>query len=149
MPKSTTPSFVTELALIVSSQVEKELLARFQAARQLYNACLTEAMARVRLIQTSEIYQAALSLPRNVFKGKKSTPNPERKKLFKQAWENYRFSDYELQSFANINANCSKWIAKKIDSNTQQKIGTRAFNTAKKILLGQAKKVRFKVPSRF
>ena len=53
------------------------------------------------------------------------------------------------QAFANITAGSSKWIAEKVDSNTQQKLGTRAFDTAKKVLLGQAKKVRFKVPSRF
>ncbi len=149
MPKSITPSFVTEIPLVVSSQVEKELLARFQAGRQLYNACLNEAMTRVRLIQKSNTYQKALLTPRTLKKGKKTVPNPERKKLFNQAWGDYRFSEYELHSFATLTANRSKWIAEKIDSNTQQKLATRAFNTAKKVLLGQAKKVRFKVPNRF
>ena len=69
--------------------------------------------------------------------------------LFNQAWKQARFSEYELHSFATLTANRSKWIAGKIDSNTQQKLATRAFNTAKKVLLGQAQKVRFKVPSRF
>ena len=43
MAHSKTPSFVTEIPLTVDSTQEKELLARFQAARQLYNACLNEA----------------------------------------------------------------------------------------------------------
>ena len=149
MPKSITPSFVTEIPLIVSSQIEKELLARFQAGRQLYNACLNEAMARVQLIQSSNTYQKALATPRTLKKGKKSASNPERKKLFNQAWKEYRFSEYELHSFATLTANRSQWLRAKIDSNTQQKLATRAFNTTKKVLLGQAKKVRFKVPSRF
>ena len=149
MPKSITPSFVTEIPLVVSSQVEKELLARFQAGRQLYNACLNEAITRVRLIQKSDTYQKALSVPKTHKKGGKSVPNPERKKLFNQAWKDCRFSEYELHSFATLAANRSKWIAAKIDSNTQQKLATRAFNAAKKVLLGQAKKVRFKVTSRF
>ena len=149
MPKSVTPSFITEIPLIVDSQAEKELLARFQAGRQLYNACLNEAMTRVRLIQKSDTYQKALHTSRTYKKGKKSIPNPERKKLFGQAWSDYRFSEYELHSFATLTANRSKWIAQKIDSNTQQKLATRAFNTAKKVLLGQAKKVRFKVSNRF
>ncbi len=149
MPKSITPSFVTEIPLIVSSQVEKELLARFQAGRQLYNACLNEAMVRVNLVQKSAVYQRAKTIPRTITKGKKSVPNPERKQLFNQAWKQDRFSEYELHSFATLTANRSKWIAEKIDSNTQQKLATRAFNTAKKVLLRQAKKVRFKVPSRF
>lgn len=149
MPPSTTPSFVTEIPLIVSSQVEKELLARFQAGRQLYNACLSEAMARVNLIQNSDIYRTAKTLPRTITRKKKTVPNPERKQLFNQAWKEYRFSDYELQSFATITAKSARWIAQKVDSNTQKKLATRAFNTAKKVLLGTAKKVRFKVPSRF
>ena len=149
MPKSITPSFVTEIPLIVSSQAERELLARFQAGRQLYNACLNEAMVRVDLIQNSAVYQKAKTLPRTIRKGKKFVSNPERKQLFNQAWKEYRFSEYELHSFATLTANRGKWIAAKIDSNTQQKLATRAFNAAKKILLGQAQKVRFKVPSRF
>ena len=147
--KSITLSFVTEIPLVVSSQIEKELLARFQAGRQLYNSCLNEAMTRVQLIQRSDTYHKALSTPRTLKKGQKSVQYPERKKLFNQAWKEYRFSEYELHSFATLTANRSKWIAAKIDSNTQQKLATRAFNTAKKVLLGQAKKVRFKVPSRF
>ena len=149
MSKATTLSFVTEIPLVVSSQFEKELMARFQAGRHLYNGCLTEAMASVRLIQNSEAYKQALSLPRMVKKGKKYIANPERKKLFNEAWRQYRFSEYELHSFATKIAKSAKWIAEKVDSNTQQKIATRAFNTAKKVLLGIAKKVKFKVTSRF
>ncbi len=36
----------TEFELIVNSQAEKELDARFQAGRQLYNAVLGEAVVR-------------------------------------------------------------------------------------------------------
>ncbi|MDJ0746255.1 MAG: transposase [Xenococcaceae cyanobacterium MO_167.B27] len=149
MPKNTTPSFITELPLIVSSQIERELMSRFQAGRHLYNACLTEAMVRVRLVQNSEFYKQAKALPRTIKKGKKNIPNPERKKLFTQAWKKYRFSEYELHSFATKTAKSAKWIAAKVDSNTQQKLATRAFNTAKKVLFGIAKKVRYKVATRF
>ncbi|WP_374797951.1 hypothetical protein [Aerosakkonema funiforme] len=41
------------------------------------------------------------------------------------------------------------WIAKKLDSNTQQTIATRAFKAIEKVILGKAKKVRYKIPSRF
>ncbi len=135
--------------MIVSSQVARELLARFQAGRQLYNACLSEAMERVKLVRNSSTYQTAKKLARTIKKGKKHLPNPERKKLFLEAWKKYRFSEYELHSYATIVANQSKWIANKIDSNTTQKLATRAFNAAKGVLLGQSQKVRYKVPSRF
>ncbi len=149
MPKKTTPSFITELPLIVSSRTDRELMARFQAARQLYNACLNEAMVRVRLVRKSESYQMALALPRTIKKGGKNILNPERKKLFNEAWDRYNFSEYDLHSFATKTAKSAKWIAEKVDSNTQQKLATRAFNAAKKILIGRAKKVRYKVTNRF
>ena len=37
MRRSQSSSFITELPLVVNSQIEKKLLARFQAGRQLYN----------------------------------------------------------------------------------------------------------------
>ena len=149
MPKASTPSFITELPMIVSSQIDRELVARFQAGRQLYNACLNEAMVRVNLVRNSKAYQEARKLPITIKKGKIFLTNPERKKLFNEAWKQYRFSEYELHSYATCVANQSKWIGSKIDSNTTQKLATRAFNAAKKVLLGQSQKVRYKVLSRF
>lgn len=139
MRRSQTNSFITELPLTVDSKTEKILLARFQAGRQLYNACLHEAMVRMKLVKSSDAYDKAKKL----HKGKARTA------AFSEARNTYRYSEYELHSFATFTSNKSKWIAKNIDSNTQQKLATRAFNTSEKVLLGRAKKVRFKVPSRF
>ena len=139
MRRSQSSSFITELPLVVDSLTEKNLLARFQAGRQLYNACLHEAMVRMNLLKNSDAYIKAKKLP----KGKARTA------AFKEARSAYRYSEYELHSFATFTSNKSKWIAKNIDSNTQQKLASRAFNTSEKVLLGRAKKVRFKVPSRF
>ena len=59
MARSTTPSFITELPLKIDSQLEKQLNARFQAGRQLYNACLNEALIRMELVRNSLAYQQA------------------------------------------------------------------------------------------
>ncbi|WP_414623216.1 RNA-guided endonuclease TnpB family protein [Calothrix sp. CCY 0018] len=142
MARSTTPSFITELPLKVDSRLEKQLSALFQAARQLYNACLNEALIRMELVRNSELYKQARKLNRE--KDKK-----ERKELFKTVREQSRFSDYDLQSFANLTAKSSKWIADKLDAQTQQKLATRAFKAVERILFGLAKQVRFKVPTRF
>ena len=142
MAKTTTPSFITEILLKVDSKLESMLNARFQAARQLYNACLNEALIRMELVRKSEPSQQAKKL--NPRKQKK-----QRKELFKKAREQYRFSEYDLHSFATITAKSSVWIPKNVDSNTQQKLATRAFKAVEKILFGQAKHVRFKIPSRF
>ena len=142
MARKATPSFVTEVPLKVDSKLEKQLNASFQAGRQLYNACLNEALIRMELVRNSEPYKQAKKLNRE--KDKK-----QRKELFKAAREQARFSDYELQSFAVLTTKSSKWIAGKVDSNTQQKLATRAFKATERILLGMARQVRFRVPTRF
>ena len=141
MARSKTPSFVTELPLKVDSKQEKELLARFQAARQLYNACLSEAIKRMNLVKNSELYRQAKKL--------RGGSKKERQDLFNQARERHRFTDFALKTFATQTANRSKWMTNKLGAHEKQTIGTRAFKAVDKILFGQAKKVKFKVASRF
>lgn len=141
MARKQTPSFITEIPLVVDSKQEKELLSRFEASRQLYNACLNEAMVRMELVGNSEAFKVAKKIP----KSKKK----ERTEAFNAARQAYRYSDYNLQDYATIVGNSSKWIADKIDSNTQQTIAKRAFKASERVIFGRAKKVRFKVLSRF
>lgn len=138
--RSKTPSFILELPLVVNSQADAELLSRFQAGRQLYNACLNEAMKRMEELRGSAIYQAAKRLTRK---------SKQRSEAFSNARRQYRFTDYDLQAFATLTANRSVWISHKIDSNSVQTLATRAFKTSERVLLGRAKKVRYKVPNRF
>jgi hypothetical protein len=63
--------------LTVDSKQEAEFLSRFQAGRQLYNACLNEAMKLLDLVRNSEPYQTARQLPR--------TKKKERSSAFKKA----------------------------------------------------------------
>jgi len=136
MPKSKaipTPSFVTELPLVVSQANEGVLLSRLEAARQMYNALLGEALRRVKLIRQSKDFNKARSL---------KASNPERKALFKRAREQYDFSEYALHFYSTKIRN--SWIAKHIDSNTAQKLATRAYKAMEKVLFGKSKKVRFK-----
>jgi putative transposase len=134
----TSPSFICELALVVSRASEGVLLSRLEAARQMYNACLGEAMKRVKLIRQSKDFSKARSL---------KPSNPERKVLFKGARERYDFSEYALHAYSTHIR--SSWISNHIDANTAQKIATRAFNAAEKVLFGKAKKVRFKGNNQF
>jgi putative transposase len=141
LAKSKTSTFVTELPLIVDSFGSKQLLSRFQAARQLYNACLSEAMARMNLVRNCESYRLAKQIERSSKKARSDAFNAARRE--------YRYSDYDIQAYATIVSNRSKWIAQLIDSNTQQTIATRAFRASDRVLFGQAKSVRYKIPSRF
>ncbi|BDI19961.1 hypothetical protein ANSO36C_57630 [Nostoc cf. commune SO-36] len=139
MAKSKTLSFITEVKLKVSGEQERELLARFQAGRQLYNNCLNEAIKRMELLKNSDAYKKAKKMP----KGKSRTDT------FKEARKQYRYSEYDLHSYAAIVAKESKWIALKIDSTAVQKLATRAFAASEKVLFGIASSVRYKVPRRF
>ena len=141
MPKKRTPSFITEIPLKVESTQESELLSKFEVVRQLYNACLSEALYRMKLVQDSEAFKIAKKIP--------SANKKERSDAFIAARQTYRYSDYDIQAYATTVANSSKWIADKVDSNTQQTIATRAFLASERVIFGRAKKVRFKVPSRF
>ncbi|BAZ17104.1 transposase, IS608 family protein [Calothrix sp. NIES-4071] len=137
--KEKKPSFVTEFELIVTSSSEKELDARFQAGRHLYNAVLGEAIIRVQQVRNSESYQEAKKI-----KVKNDEDKKLRSELFATARKQSHFSDFELQEFATITAKNAKWIVEKLDSHTIQKIGTRAFKAAERVLFGKARKARFK-----
>lgn len=138
MGRSRTPSFITDIPLITSASDERVLLARLEAGRQMYNACLGEGLRRVNLVKQSKLYQLAKSLPKTL-NGK---PNPERSKAFAEAWQFYNFRDYEMQAFAGQLR--PSWLGEHIDADTAQKLGTRAFKASRNRLLGRSKRVRFK-----
>jgi len=130
-PKSS--FFVCEIPLKVFPQEESVLLTRLEAGRQLYNACLGEAMRRLNLIRQSRDYQKARSL---------NKADSQRLVLFKKARTDFEFSDYAIQAYATRIRH--SWIGEHIDSHTAQKLATRAYNAAEKVLFKKAKKVRFK-----
>ena len=129
----TTPSFITELPLEVSPASEAVLLRRLEVARQIYNACLSEALRRVKLIRQSKDFNQARSL---------KVSNPQRKVLFKRTRDCYGFSEYALHSYSTTIKH--SWLGDHIDSNTVQKLATRAYKAVEKVLFGKSKKVRFK-----
>ena len=141
MARKTTPSFITEIPLRADSSQLSILATRTEAARQLYNAVLGEAMTRVRSFCNSDLYKAAKAIPK--------TNKKPRSEAFKLARGSFRYSDYELQSYANWVAISSQWIKQHLDANTIQKIATRAFKASERVVYGLAKKVRFKGKGQF
>ena len=109
------------------------MLTRLEAGRHLYNACLEETIRRLRLIRQSKDYNTARALKKN---------NPQRQILFKRARERWGFSDYEVQAYATRIRH--SWIGEHIDAHTAQKLATRAYTAAEKVMYGSAKSVRFK-----
>jgi hypothetical protein len=125
-------SFITEIPLKVSQQDEAVLLARFEAGRQLYNACLGEALLRLNLCKQSLLWTAA----------QQSKKKNERNNLFNQAKKLYEFSEYDLHRYATTIRN--SWLKIHLDAHTAQKLATRAYKAVERLLSGLAKKVRFK-----
>jgi hypothetical protein len=119
--------------LRVSPREERTLLARLEAARQVYNACLGEARQRVQLVRESKAFQRARTL---------SKDDPERTPLFRAARQQHAFSDYALQAYAQQFGH--SWLGEHLDSHVLQKLATRAYGAANRLLLGRAKRVRFK-----
>ena len=138
MKKSKTPTFLVELPLRVDAQQAKHLRAHFEVARCLYNALLGEAISRLKQMRADPRWQQARLIPK--------TQKQERSALFSHLRQAYGFSEYALHAYATDARTC--WIADHIDSNTAQKLATRAYQAANRVCLGQAKKVRFKTKGR-
>src|SRR5271154_3311174 len=62
MSQSKTPSFIPELRLRVDTVQEAILLARLEAVRQVYNACLGEAFRHREQLLHSTVYQTAQAM---------------------------------------------------------------------------------------
>jgi transposase len=143
MGKAKTPSFILELGLEVNTPDEAELNKRFEAARQLYNACLDEAKRRLELLRQSKEFQEARKMPKTV----DGQPNRERTEAFKALNAKFGFSEYDLHIYATKIRN--SWIGNHIDSTTAQKIASRAFKAVQRVAFGIAKRVRFKGKGQF
>ncbi|MCL4515609.1 MAG: transposase, partial [Firmicutes bacterium] len=127
------PSFICEIPLKVLSGQEMALLARLEAARQVYNACVGEAIRRLNLVRQSKPYRMAIGLAKG---------DPGRNALFAEARGKHGFKDAALQHYAVVLRR--SWIGDHLDVHTTQKLATRAFHSVARVLYGQAKRVRFK-----
>ena len=122
MGRAKTPSFVTEIPLRTTPSDERCLLARLEAARQAYNACLGESLKRLALLRQSKAYQSARKMPR----GQKNSPKAKaRSKAFRQANRAVGFHEYDLHAYAAQFNHC--WIGEHLDINSIQKLASRAF----------------------
>jgi len=149
MARKTTPTFVHELRLATPPSAIKVLDKRLDVGRQIYNACLGEALKRLKLMRDSKIYKAARKLPKEVKSliGKHK-PNSAIRALFNEAAELYKFREYDLHSYVK-HLRSETWLSEHIDSATAQKLATRAFNAVKEYSVGARGKPRFRSINRF
>jgi hypothetical protein len=100
-----TKSFICELPLQVTPAEERVLLARLEAARQVYNACLSEAKRRVGRVRESKAFQRARGLPKD---------DPTRRILFREARAASACSEYALHAYADQLRR--SWLGEHLDS---------------------------------
>src|SRR5579859_6871064 len=124
MSRSNTPSFVCELPLVVNQTQEKILLARLEAARQVYNACLGEALLRREHLLFSTVYQEARDMP----------AGKERTAAFGAVQAAVGFDEYALHEYGAQFGHA--WLGEHLDSLTVQKLASRSFDAVQKYHYG-------------
>ncbi|MBX6378126.1 MAG: transposase, partial [Clostridia bacterium] len=108
------------------------LNTRLEAARQIYNACLGEAMRRARLLRERRAYRAARRLPKG----------EERTERFWAARRSVAFTDAALQRYA-VRLR-QRAFMEHLDVHVAQKLASRAYIAVNAWLLGQRGRPRFK-----
>jgi len=136
MGRAKTDSFILELPLRVTPTQEQRLLARLEAARQVYNGCLGESLKRLALLRQSKAYQAAHKLPKGPKQAKARTL------AFREANGAVGFREYDLHAYAaQFN---HAWTGEHLDIHVIQKLATRAFKAVQQHSFGRRGRPRFK-----
>ena len=133
MPRATTLSFIAEFPLRTTPSDERELGIRLDAARNIYNAALGQALRVLDLMRQSKEWQQARALP----KGEKRTA------AFKACIERFDFKSSMTDRFAIACKNACA-IGDHMSSNETQKVALRAFLAVKEYSFGKRGRPRFK-----
>src|ERR1700675_2346122 len=105
MARRGTPTFIVERPLVVPARDEREMLVRLELARQLFNACLGEALRRLDLMRESLDYARARAMPKTL--GKR--PNKERAEAFAALRHRFGFTSEGLCAFGTQCKNEARW----------------------------------------
>jgi putative transposase len=133
MARAASPSFICELPLILVGDAQHVLLMRLDVARQAYNALLRESLRRLALLRQSKAYQSVRTLP----KGQART------QAFADLNARFGFREYDLHRWATTHIS-QQWLGKHLDSNTIQKLATRAFQACQQYAFGLRGRPRYK-----
>ena len=96
MKRSNTSTFLLELPLAADPGQAKRLRGHFEAARQLYNALLGEALKRMQRMRADDAWQAARAIPK--------TRKQERQVAFTKLRKDHGFSEYALHAVRHVGA---------------------------------------------
>ena len=131
MARPKTPSFIVELELSLNSHEKAIIKKKLNIARQIYNACLGEALKGLHRVQADKEYQELLKQPKS----------KERSARLKEIELAHGYSEYQLQKWAK---QCDCHFEGQVGSALTQKLASRAFDAVEKVHYHKAKKVNFK-----
>ena len=145
MRKSTTASYILELEVVFTPSQRREVEARREVARVIYNTCLGRVMKRWRGVQGSPKWRSALRRVQEI--NAIGDPSPDEmkertalRKEMREVEKDFGLTEYELHAFVKeVNVHFDR----RISINEAQVTATRAFRTFEKYRYGQCKKVRF------
>ena len=145
MKKSTTASYILELEVVFTPSQRREVEARREVARVIYNTCLGRVMKRWRGVQGSPKWRSALRRVQEI--NAIGDPSPDEmkertalRKEMREVEKDFGLTEYELHAFVKeVNVHFDR----RISINEAQVTATRAFRTFEKHRYGQCKKVRF------
>ncbi len=144
MSSPRTPTFICELPLRAGRREVRLAGIRLEVGRQLYNASLSEALQRLRRLRTSPAWARAGGLQTTT-----RDDRQRRARAFRRTRERHGFTDYALQKFSIATFRKARWMEDHLGTHEVQKVGTRAYRAANRILLGSARRVRFKGCAQF
>lgn len=130
MAKSNSDSFVLELELVLNTHEQAVLRKKLNIARQIYNACLSEALKRLHKVQNDNGYRELLKEPRS----------RKRSQRLKEIELTYGYSEYQLHEWA---VRPREHFHNAIGSLEAQKLATRAFQAVEKVHYRKSKRVNF------
>lgn len=137
MKRSSTPTFVLTIPLVVKPDEDRTLIGRMEAGRRLYNATLSEALRRHGLLKQSKDWQYTRSL------SDKKLRSSEFQRLSKEAG----FTPVAIITFARNCKNEAGW-KDRIGSNVAQRIAEQIFAAVQQYAFGKQGRPRFKGASR-
>lgn len=159
MTKTKSPSFVLELELILNPHERKRLKKKLNIGRQIYNACLGEALKLLHKVQNDKEYRVLLdalkTVKAEIAKTEKQKRSKEQKEALKELKQQkdfimselkrneleYGYSEYTLHAWA---AQCGSHFDGQVGAPEVQKLATRAFKAVEKLHYHEAERVHFK-----
>ena len=129
-----------EFKIRTSSAHRRLLLKLMGKGKDIYNLALSECKKRLNRLRDDKEYQTFLALRKDLKRAK--LPTKQVDQLLKDiVTKRYFFTKTDIEKYVKDNAG---YLRDRFNSQFEQTLADRAFDTIQKVLYGKSKKVRFK-----